>query len=111
MDSNTLAAILGAILIGFILSFKMIVAYSTDEYVVFTLEDKERIVKQSSSKYIIFTDKGTFQNTDTIFYWKWNSSDLYGNMKRGKTYKAHVYGFRFGLFSWYKNIISIELIH
>lgn len=87
---------------------KGIIAYSTSEEVTFTVTDKERVTNSNdSSTYLIFTDKGTFKNIDTIWYWKWNSSDLYGNIEKGKTYKAKVYGFRFGLLSWYENIVEV----
>lgn len=96
------------ILFAFLLIANAIYAYGTDEQLTFTIESKERIVdSEGSSKYLIFTDKGVFENTDSIFYWKWNSSDIYGNLKEGSTYSAHVYGFRFGFLSIYKNIIEI----
>jgi hypothetical protein len=97
-----------------ILTYNIFVAYGTDEYVKFTVTDKERIVNNtsegSSSKYIIFTNRGSFENTDTVFYWKWNSSDLYSSINKDKTYIAHVYGFRVGFLSLYQNIISVEPI-
>lgn len=99
-------------LVVLVLSAKAFFAYGTDEYVTFTVTDKERIVNNTSegtrSKYLVFTDKGTFENTDSLFYWKWNSSDLYGRIRKGETYKAHVYGFRVGFLSWYKNIVSVS---
>lgn len=105
---------LGGILIGFVivglLAIPALIAYNTDEFVTFTVEEKERITSRDNtdSKYLIFTDKGVYQNTDTIWYFKFNSSDVYGELKAGETYDAHVYGFRVPFFSWYKNIISVE---
>ena len=103
------------IIITAVMSFNLFIAYGTNEYVTVTVADKERVVNSSnqgtSSKYIIFTtDSDTFENTDTIFYWKWDSSDLYASLKKDQTYRAHVYGFRVGLLSWYQNIISVEPI-
>ena len=87
-------------------------AYGTDEVVTFTVEEKERIVKQSgegvSSKYLIFTDNGVFENTDTVWYWKWNSSDVYGDLKEGEEYTVMVYGWRVPFLSMYKNIVEIN---
>ena len=87
------------------------IAYGTKDTVTFTVTDKERIVESDSdgnttSKYLIFTDNGTFENTDTVWYFKFQSSDLYGKLKRGQTYEADVYGFRVGWLSMYKNIID-----
>jgi hypothetical protein len=85
----------------------------TKDTVTFTVEDKERITESTgeggtSSKYLIFTDKETFENTDTMLHGKFNSSDVYGRLKEGKTYTCEVYGIRSGLFSMYRNIVSCE---
>lgn len=107
-------AIFLAAFFAIILGVGALYNYGTDEYVTFTVEDKERVVKSNgettTSAYLIFTEAETFKNSDTIFYWKWNSSDIYGSLKRGSTYRARVYGFRFGLLSMYRNVISVELV-
>ena len=56
---------------------------STEETVTITVTDKERITEKdsdggTSSKYLIFTDSETFENTDSTLFWKFNSSDVYG---------------------------------
>lgn len=111
MDVKTLAL---SFILFLVLSIKALIAYTTDEQIVFTVEDKERIVNNTSegtsSKYLIFTDKGVFENTDTLFYWKWDSSDLYGQIQEGKTYNAKVYGLRVGFFSLYKNIVDVKQV-
>lgn len=95
-----------------LLSISPIIAYTTDEIVTITIKDKERIVTGSgdtlSSKYLIYTDNGVYENTDTIWYWKWNSSDVYNNLEVGETYQTKVYGFRVPFLSWYKNIVNIK---
>lgn len=78
------------------------------EVVTFTVTDKERITEDDSSKYLIFTDIETFENTDTVFYWKFNSSDIYGKIKEGNTYTAKVVGFRLPAVSMYRNIVEIQ---
>lgn len=88
--------------------FLITIPYTTQETLELTVSEKERIVKNDNSKYLIFTDKGVFENTDTIFYFKFDSSDIYGEIKEGKTYQAKVYGFRIPIFSMYKNIIEIK---
>ena len=49
------------------------------ENISITVEDKERISNRSSdsSKYLIFTKNEVFENTDELFYLKFNSSDIY----------------------------------
>jgi hypothetical protein len=92
--------------------------YGTAEDVTFTVRKTERIVEAEAtdegsrvtSKYLVFTDRETFENTDTLFYWKWNSSDLYGKLETGRTYRAKVYGWRVPIFSWYRNIVRADLV-
>ena len=100
-----------AVLVIGLLLISPIIAYSTDELVVFNVKDKERVVTGSgdsmTSKYLVYTDKGVYENTDTIWYWKWNSSDVYNDLEVGKTYQVKVYGFRIPFLSWYKNVVEV----
>ena len=77
-----------------------------------TVSDKERITYKSGesikSKYLIFTDVETFECTDALMYWKFNSSDMYGKIERGKKYRFTVYGWRIPFFSSYRNIINVQ---
>lgn len=86
--------------------------YVSSDTIEITIESKERVVTGSgdsiSSKYLIYTDKGVFECTDSWLFFKFNSSDIYSKLKDGKTYKVHVAGWRIQFFSSYKNIISIE---
>lgn len=70
--------------------------------------DKERVQKDDDSYYLIFTEAGTYRVEDQIWIGKFNSSDLYGKIKRGKCYTFKVGGFRVGLFSMYPNVMSYE---
>ena len=89
-----------------------IIAYNTDSYVNVVVKDKQSVLSGSgetaNSKYLIFTDNGVYENTDTVWYWKWNSSDFYNQIEVGKSYQFRVYGFRSPFMSWYKNIIEIK---
>lgn len=60
------------------------------------------------SKYLVFTDKGVFENTDTIFYGKWNSSDFYARMNMGDVCNFTVTGWRVPFLSWYQNIVEMD---
>ena len=74
------------------------------------VQDKERIVTGTGaaqeSKYLIFTDRETFENTDSWLAMKFNSSDLYGSIKEGSTCDLSVTGLRVPILSWYRNILS-----
>ena len=69
---------------------------STETSVLFTVEKAERITDGvgQSSKYLIFTKDETFENTDDVFYLKFNSSDIYGALKPNHRYEAKVVGSR-----------------
>mgnify|MGYP005664644055 CR=1 FL=1 len=71
------------------------------ETMIITVTDKER----TSEKFLIFTDGLVLECTDSLLEGKMNSSDIYGSMKIGKTYRIRAYGFRFPLFSMYQNIL------
>ena len=84
-----------------------------------TVTDKERIVKTSNGKadsyYLIFCKDDTgnyfeFKNADNFLRLKFKSSNIYNQIEIGETYKFTVVGLRFGLFSWYENIIDFEKI-
>ncbi len=50
----------------------------------------------------------TFQNTDSWYPWKWNSSDLYGKLDKGMTCTLRVNGTRFPFLRWYRNIVQAD---
>lgn len=86
---------------------------ATPETVRAMVTDKERQVKSdgdggTTSKYIVFTDKEVFENTDSVIRGKWRSSDLQGKLHAGCTYDFNVYGFRSGVFSMYRNIVDAQ---
>lgn len=107
MKDRIKVVLFGLFVVG-ILVFGVGYPYVTSDEVVVTVTGKERIVSKESSKYLIFTDGETFQNTDSLFYFKFNSSDLYGKLKEGRVYRMKVYGYRVPFLSWYRNIVSIE---
>ena len=93
--------------VGACVSTSAYYVYGTDEYVQCTVEKSERVVEGSSSKYLIFCTEEVFQNSDSLWYWKWNSSDFYRDIREGESYRFKVYGWRIPFFSMYRNIIEI----
>ena len=87
-----------------------LVPMTTRETETFTIRKLERIVDAdgTGARYLVFTENETFENTDELFLFKFNSSDLHGKMQPGDTYKAQVVGVRMPIFSSYRNIISVE---
>lgn len=72
----------------------------------FKVIGKEVINTKSSYSYLIYTDKTTLKITDSYINWRFDSSDVYGKIEIGKTYKAKLQGYRFPFFSMYQNIIE-----
>lgn len=90
----------------FIVAFPVI-SYSTVDHTVIKIKEKERVNDKSGGYYLIFTAaKGVMENDDSLWFWKWNSSDLHGELKEGEYYYVKTTWFRFGLFSMYKNILE-----
>lgn len=82
--------------------------YFNDTNIVATVKSKESINKDKGHTYLIFTDKGVFENDDCLFRGKFNSSDVYASIEEGKTYKFTVIGWRVPFLSTYKNIIKVK---
>jgi hypothetical protein len=67
------------------------------------------VVKQTEeggSKYLVFTDDGVFENTDSLYYFKYNSSDVQGQLMQGGKFEVTYYGYRVPFMSMYPNITS-----
>jgi hypothetical protein len=87
-------------------------AHGTADTVTATVTDKDRISVGSgedlSHMYLVFTDTETFQNSDSLWYGKFDSSDMHGRLRVGQRYTFKVYGWRIPFFSAYRNIVAAE---
>jgi hypothetical protein len=99
------------ILIGalFILDF-VGTSYYGEHTVTGKVLDKEKVVKNQDSYYLIYTDNETFTIQDSLIKGQWRSSDIYGHIEKGQTYKLSVFGWRSGFFSMYRNIVKAEIV-
>lgn len=114
--SGVLAVLLVTVGIGFII-FAGVNAWnnwanSTRATVTITVKDKERVnSNETESKYLVFTEEGeVFENTDSYYFGKYDSSDLYGQLEIGKKYKCDSFGERNPRWSWYRNLLSCEAV-
>lgn len=100
------------VLVIAMIAFTVGIPFWTAKTVTFTVTDKERIVIRNGddidSKYLVFTDVETFENTDCLLRGKFNSSDVQGRFKAGQTYTAVVYGYRIPFMSMYRNILRVQ---
>lgn len=88
--------------------------YNEQTYVA-TVTDKDVRNYNNSSKYLVFTktedgETRVFSVEDSLLRFRWNSSDVYGEIDVGKTYRFTVVGFRIEILSMYENIIDFEEI-
>lgn len=70
--------------------------------------ESDKVDGKVVSTYLIYTDHGVFRNDDAGWHVKFNSSDVYGNLDKGKRYHMKVYGWRIPIFSMYPNIVRVE---
>ncbi len=98
------------LLIALPLILNVLYVYGTQQDRTFTINKSERITNSDGqgSKYLVFTESGVYQNKDSILRLKFNSSDVYNQLKEGKTYECDTFGWRIPFFSTYPNIVSCE---
>lgn len=105
-----LLLILGLLVVVALVAAYPVALVNSKRDVTITVTDKQRVCESGggSCKYLIYTDKGTYKDTDSLLFGKWSSSDLYGNLKRGHTYTVERSGWRVPFFSAYPNILRIK---
>lgn len=83
--------------------------YQNPEIVIITVQEKYVKNSKGLGKYMIIdTNNNTYEITDLILKGKFNSSDLYAELKEGKTYEVEITGSRIEWLSCYKNINVIK---
>jgi hypothetical protein len=73
-----------------------------------TVTKRERVQDGDTSRYLVFGENEVYQNTDSLWLGKFNSSDFYRDIKPEHTYKLEVTGWRVPLMSWYRNIVKYD---
>lgn len=84
------------------------IGYSNTEEIKITVMDK--YIKRSGDydKYMVVDTLGNaYEISDLMFIGKFNSTDLYNQLKVGHTYIVSISGVRNNFFSMYKNINRI----
>lgn len=61
------------------------------------------VEKQDGSREVL-------QNTDELWFWKFNSADVYANIEVGKCYRFKVVGWRIPFWSMFRNVVKYEEI-
>lgn len=101
-----LALLVAATFLISVLALPVYKAYGTDQTVTAVVTKTETKRGTSEDKYLIFTEGEVFENTDSLLRLKFNSSDVYGQIAAGKTCTFLVNGWRFPIFSMYRNVLE-----
>jgi Protein of unknown function (DUF1523). len=103
------------VLVAFISIFvglELVTHLNRNTYTV-TVTEKQIKMYNDEDKYLVYTkaDNGVvyvFENTDSMFEHKYNSSDIYGQITQGNKYRIETYGKRIPFWSSYENILSVS---
>ena len=75
-----------------------------------TIQHKERVCsggQNGDCTWIVFTDLGEYQNSDSLFHFKFNSTTLHRELPLGEEVTFTTYGWRVPFLSTYPNIVRI----
>ena len=61
-------------------------------------------------QYLIFTPQGVFKITDSLWAWKWDSSDVFNGLQEHHWYRCNVHGLRNHFTSNYPNLMSCKSV-
>lgn len=108
-------AIIAAILAIIIIIVPVYMFNFNDHTFTGSITDKERVITEDDSYYLIFLKEANgevrvVKNVDSCLRFKWDSSDVYGDLEIGKKYELNLIGVRIPFFSMYENIISYKEI-
>lgn len=62
----------------------------------------------TKSKYMVFTDVGPFENSDSLHLLKFDSASIQARLKVGKCYEVVSYGWRVPILSLFRNIKTVQ---
>jgi hypothetical protein len=99
-------------IIGFLIVIILIFGYGfvyamTTGHETITIKEKWVKYHLGDAKYLVSsTNSQVFEITDTLWKWRWDSSDLYSNLEPGMTCTITTQGWRFPVLSDYKNILE-----
>lgn len=86
--------------------------FASQETVTITVIEKERILethgKQLTAKYLVFAEGEVFENTDSLWFFKFDSSGVQLQLRNGEEYTVDVVGWRIPFLSMYRNIIRVH---
>lgn len=104
--STTIIYAIWGLTILFLIVVPTTCSHMSRETVQTKILDKDRVVTDESSKYLVYGETEVFENTDSILEGKFSSSDIQGHLVIGECYQLEVYGWRVPFLSRYRNIVE-----
>lgn len=100
------------IFIGFIVllifGISPLYQYGTIEKETIKIERLEQVTAGSGENqknlYLVYAENSVYKNADSFYHLKFNSSTVWGKLKKGKCYRVTSWGWRVPFLSWYPNI-------
>ena len=105
INKSNIVYVIMIVIVILICIFLATLEYQNEETHQCIVEDKW--VKRQSEKsdvYSVQCGDEVYKVSDLLFNGKFNSSDIYAQLKIGKKYEITTTGYRFNAFSMYKNI-------
>jgi len=110
-DKIVLAIVAVALSVAVILVATLMLAYfHSDREVTAKVRNESRSCTSKTCTNLVYTDHGTFKDSDSLLAGKFNSSDVYGQLCPGGVYTFKVRGWRQGLLSMWPNILKVEKV-
>lgn len=81
-------------------------AHATEKTVTITVKRLDDQATSKGHQYLVFTDQGVYKDTDSMWFLKFNSSDLFNELTAGRTYTCRTTGARIPVVSSYRNLLS-----
>ena len=120
MHDDTKSDFLGLLIITIIFApISALYAYLTKKAITFVVKEKGTLTHGSVNNgngntytdFMVYTrDNRAFKNVNSLWYWKWRSTELQSKIQKGKKYRATIYGWRIGAFNVYPNIVNVKEI-
>lgn len=104
-----IGAVIGLVIVGsIVMSIARVNTVDTHTACTVTEKEDRALASLDERQPRIYTDCGVFVVTDELLRFHFGAADVYNTLQAGQTYDITTVGWRFGLFSWFPNIIEAE---
>lgn len=114
MISRSIFALIALIILGTVIAYITHPWWTSETMTVNSIVNADERCDSygSNCKYLVYTEDEVFRNEDTLYHFKYNSSDVQRQamvaIKNNRPARLRVYGFRIPFFSAYRNVVWIE---